>query len=411
MNGITSGTLATNLPVGRDGTVQGGFDEVAADASCNSNAPVVPRTRVLARPRPNHSGSMKNAFAATSIVWCLAGCTGQIFGDNASGGDLPGASNGSGGSGSTGVGGNGVVGSAGGGTPLDPNAAGPMPLRRLSHIEYNNTVADLLGDTSEPADDFPADEAGGVSPFPVAGAADSLVVSRLAEAAEALAKAADLSKILPCQAGNDEAGCAGRFIDEFGAKAFRRPLLAAEKARLLAVYQSARSNEALDFNGGIRSLIEAMLQSAPFLYHWELGPQPAQLEGGAVRLNAYELASRLSYFLWGSMPDAELFTAAVEGKLSTDAELNDQAHRMLTSPRANVSLKTFFSQWFGLDQMHDRTKDADTYPEFTDDLKTAMTSELEALSAGVMLDGDGHMETLLTSTQAQLSAPSPKSMV
>jgi len=151
-----------------------------------------------------------------------------------------------------------------------------------------------------------------------------------------------------------------------------------------------------------------VLQSAPFLYHWELGPQQARVEGGWVRLGPYELASRLSYFLWSSMPDADLLAAAGQGKLSTEAELQDQARRMLESERARDSIQTFFSLWFGLDEMHDRTKDAQTYPEFTDELKAAMTSELEALTGGIMLDGDGRIETLLTSTQAELSAPLAK---
>lgn len=342
---------------------------------------------------------MRSILILASALCCISGCTAKIFGGQASGEDAPGLPIGSGGS-SVGTAGSAAV---GGNVASDPNAAGPMPLRRLSRIEYNNTVAELLGDTSHPADDFPPDEAG-ATPFPVAGDVDSLVASRLADAAEALAKAADLATLLPCQASPDEAACAGRFIDEFGAKAFRRPVLAAEKERLLAVYRNARAEE-LDFEGGIRVLIEAMLQSAPFLYHWELGPQPPQVEGGWVRLGPYELASRLSYFLWSSMPDQELLAAAAGNKLSTEAELQDQARRMLDSSRAKDSISTFFALWLGLDEMRNRTKDAQTYPEFTDELKAAMTSELEALITRTILEGDGRIETLLTSKQAELTAP------
>jgi hypothetical protein len=403
MNVTTAGTDARNLPaIGpvadrKKNRMKANVTLAPAVASPPTAAPQV---RDLPQ-RARRSGSLRSAFMLTSALCCSTGCTAQIFGGDLSGGDVPGLPIGSGGSSATGIGGS-VT--SGGDLSADPNAAGPMPLRRLSRIEYNNTVADLLGDTSHPADDFPPDESSG-TPFPVAGDADSLVVSRLAEAAESLAKAADLAKVVPCQASPDEAACAGRFIDEFGAKAFRRPVLAGEKARLLALYQNARSAESLDFDGGIRVLIEAVLQSAPFLYHWELGPQPVQLEDGWVRLGPYELASRLSYFLWSSMPDQDLLTAAATSKLSTEAELKDQARRMLESPRAKESIQSFFSLWLGLDEMRDRTKDAQTYPEFTDDLKTAMTSELEALTTAVMVDGDGRIETLLTSRQGELSAP------
>lgn len=336
----------------------------------------------------------------------IMGCTASIPGGDAS--DSGGAPQRPGGVGDPGAAasasGSGGAGSVAGSVAADPNAAGLMPLRRLSRSEYNNTVADLLNDNTQPADDFPPDESG-TTPFPNAGNADSLVVSRLAEAAAALAKTADLSTLLPCQASPDEAACAGRFVDEFGAKAFRRPVLAAEKARLLAVYQSGRAEEGLDFNGGIRSLIEAMLQSAPFLYHWELGPQPAQLEAGLVRLGPYELASRLSYFLWGSMPDQELFTAAAQNQLSSETDLQAQAQRMLGNSRTKGNLRSFFSLWLGLEEMRDRTKDAEAYPEFTDDLKAAMTDEIDALTTAVMLEGDGRIETLLTTTQSQMSAP------
>lgn len=367
---------------------------------------------IVAPHAPKHAARRRLVFVSSALLvnfaLCFnAGCTAHIPGDEASGGGAdasqrPGGSSGA----ASGMGAAGA-GSVGGLAAADPNAAGLMPLRRLSRSEYNNTVADLLADTTHPADDFPPEESG-ATPFPTAGNADSLVVSRLAEAAAALAKAADLSKLLPCQVSPDEAACAGRFIDEFGSKAFRRPVLAGEKARLLAVYQSARTGEGLDFNGGIRSLIEAMLQSAPFLYHWELGPQPAQLEGALVRLGPYELASRLSYFLWGSMPDEELRTAAAQDKLSTEAALTAQARRMLEGSRAKSSLQSFFSSWLGLGEMRDRTKDAETYPEFTDDLKAAMTSEIDALTTAIMLGGDGRIETLLTSTQSQMSAPLAK---
>ncbi|HEX2870034.1 MAG TPA: DUF1587 domain-containing protein, partial [Polyangiaceae bacterium] len=132
-------------------------------------------------------------------------------------------------------------------TPGGPLGAGPMPLRRLTRFEYDNTVRDLLGDATHPADDFPPDEHIGRSPFPTAPVVDSLWASRLADAAAALAAAADPSKLLPCSPSPaDESACVRQFIEEFGRRAYRRPVLDAERALLLSLYEEGRAAEGLD---------------------------------------------------------------------------------------------------------------------------------------------------------------------
>ncbi|HEX2872994.1 MAG TPA: DUF1592 domain-containing protein, partial [Polyangiaceae bacterium] len=161
----------------------------------------------------------------------------------------------------------------------------------------------------------------------------------------------------------------------------------------------------LDFTGGIRLLVEAMLQSPGFLYHWELGPQVPQLEDKLVRLGPYEVASRLSYFIWGSMPDDTLLAAAANDELGTEAQVAAQAQRLLGQARARSSVGVFFEQWLGMTEMPQRTKDAKVYPEFTDDLKTAMADELRAFTTSVVFDGDGRLETLLTGTSATITPP------
>lgn len=293
-------------------------------------------------------------------------------------------------------------------TPTDSNAAGPMPIRRLTQREYNNTVADLVGDTTHPADGFPDDEhLDGVEdnyPFPVAADVDSLLATRLRDAASALAAAANLQTLLPCTpTAATEPTCLGQFLDKFGARAYRRPLLSTERTLLTGLYQQVRTSEQLDFNGGIRAVIEAMLQSAAFLYHWELGPQAPTLEGDLVRLGPYEIASRLSYFLWASMPDDTLLAAAAANQLSTEDQIKQQATRLLADKRARQNLQTFYDQWMGLDQLPGRTKDAATYPQFTDAVKADMAREIDTLVANVALDGDGRLDSLLTSTAATIT--------
>ncbi|MEO8213720.1 MAG: DUF1592 domain-containing protein, partial [Myxococcales bacterium] len=317
------------------------------------------------------------------------------------------------GSGGVGIGGSGgtpgPTGTGGVATPVDPNAAGPMPIRRLTQREYNNTVRDLLGDNTRPADGFPPDDhLDGVTDnyaFPVAPVVDSLLASRLRDAASSVAAAADLSKVLPCTpTAATEQACLGQFLDKFGTRAFRRPLLPAERTRLTDLFQMSRTGEALDFNGAIRTVIEGMLQSAPFLYHWELGAQVPAMEGNLVRLGPYEVASRLSYFLWASMPDDTLLMAAGNNQLSTEDQVKQQAIRLMAdATRARPNLQSFYDQWLGLDQLPGRTKDPATYPQFTDPLKAAMAGEIDALVASMALDGDGRLDSLLTSTSAMIT--------
>src|SRR6185295_238040 len=130
-----------------------------------------------------------------------------------------------------------------------------------------------------------------------------------------------LGALLPCDpAAAGEAPCARQFVDAFGLRAFRRPLTMAEGDRLAALYTDARNTLKLGFGDAIGVLVEAMLQAPAFLYHWE-ATDPGTREGAVLRLGPYQIASRLSYFLWGSMPDRELFQAAADGHLGTAAEV------------------------------------------------------------------------------------------
>ena len=122
-----------------------------------------------------------------------------------------------------------------------------------------------------------------------------------------------------------------------------------------------------------------MLQSPAFLYHWELGYENPTVEGKVIRLNHYENASRLSYFLWGTMPDGDLFTAAAGNKLGTQAEIEAQARRMLGDPKARETITAFAGSWLNLDQVASRPKDQMVYPEWQDDLKNAMDAEVKVV--------------------------------
>jgi len=282
------------------------------------------------------------------------------------------------------------------GVVADPNAAGPMPLRRLNRLEYNNTVRDLLGVQTRPADAFPLDVDAGFA-YRRAGLVATLDATRLSEAAEQLAATANVTTLATCGAGAAaEDACAKAFIASFGARAFRRPVLADETTRLFAVYTAGRATLKLDYPGAVRLLIEAMLQAPAFLYHWELGPSAPTFEGKVIRLGGYELASRLSYFVWGSMPDQALFDAAKAGQLATPATVDAQARRLLADPKARPMVGAFVEQWLGLADVATVPKSAMVYPEFNDDLKAAMSAETAAFVSNVVFDGDGLLSTLLT---------------
>ena len=353
--------------------------------------------------------TLRNACFVVVLASSVGACTADISGQKKPGdpGYMgPGGPGLTGGGTANSSGGGGPVVGVGGadpGTPADPQAAGPMPLRRLNHREFNNTVRDLLGVTSNPADAFPLDLDGGFQ-FHRAGLVSTLDASTLRDAAEAMVKALDIAKLLPCNPSSGEDACASSFIQSFGAKAYRRPVGADEAARLLALFKDARTTLKLDFNESIRVLVEAIVQAPGFLYRWELGPNAATLEGNVAKLTPYEVASRLSYFLWRSMPDKTLLDAAAQGSLKDATAVADQAKRLLSDPKAQDTVASFFDEWLGLEELPDRPKDAKVYPEFGDALATAMLDENHAFVTSVLFGGDATFNALLAGTSTKLSA-------
>jgi hypothetical protein len=354
--------------------------------------------------------TLRFSIGLVALTLTSAACTASIGGSDPNGlkpGDpgyvAPGGlgSGGpNGGPGSPSGGGASAAGGAGSMT-ADPNAAGPMPLRRLNHREFNNTVRDLLGVTTHPADAFPLDLDSGFL-FHRAGLVSTLDASVLRDAAEAIAKTVDVTPLLPCAAASGDDACASQFINSFGARAFRRPVAAAEAARLLALYQDARTAQKLDFTGATRVLIEAIVQAPGFLYRWELGPNAPTLDGNVARLTGYEVASRLSYFFWRSMPDQALFDAAAADQLATPEAVEAQARRLLADDKAKDTVSAFFDEWLGLEELPERPKNISVYPEFSADLANSMLDENHSFVAGVLFGGDGSFRSLLTGSSATL---------
>ena len=277
---------------------------------------------------------------------------------------------------------------------------GESPLRRLTRVEYDNSVRDLLGDTTGLGSSFVADGVLGGFENNADQPATTLVATQYSEAAQQIAAVAgkNLATLSPCDtAKTGEAECAKQFVRQFGKRAYRRPLTDAEATRLDTLYSGLRAQQGLDFTSAISALLEGMLQSPNFVYHIEKGVAGPGT-GGAVSLTAYEIASRLSYFLWNTMPDPDLFAAADAGKLSTVAEVEAQVRRMIADPRAQGAVENFFRQWLELDRFETAVKDTTLFPEFTTELKGYMRDEIDTFVGDVFWKGDAKLQTLLTAS-------------
>ena len=282
-------------------------------------------------------------------------------------------------------------------------------MRRLTSREYLNTARDLLGDTTLGVADVPGesdDLSNNAFPFRQPNVIGTLDAGNLQAAAEALAThiASKLSTVLPCTPANAaaETDCATQFITTFGAKVYRRPLGATEVTDLTALYQTARTTLALDFNGAIDLLVEAILQSPGFVYHWEIDPGAAIKDGSVVQLGNYQVANRLSYFLWGTMPDAALFAAAAGGELATADGIQTQVERMLMDPKAHDMIADFIDDWLDVNVIASRPKDPNIYRMWNQDLAAAMETEFRSFGSSAVF-GSGLFSDLLTGTTSSVN--------
>lgn len=285
---------------------------------------------------------------------------------------------------------------------------GGSPIRRMTRFEYNNAVRDLLGDATRPADSFVAEEeALGFNNQATALGITQLLAEQYMEASEAIAlrAAKDWQKLLPCdpqKTGED--ACAAQFVLAFGQRAFRRPLAAAESARLDQLYAWGKQEH--DFSTGLQLVVQAMLQSPRFLYRVEMGmPDPVKEQRDVTALDSWEVATRLSFLIWSSIPDDELFAAAAKGALGDAAAIEKQARRMLEDPRARDAVANFHAQWLGLSRIGTLNKDASIYPAYTPALRPLWEKEtLSFLDHVVFDDAKGDVRTMLTAPYSMMNA-------
>ncbi|MGB5545890.1 MAG: DUF1592 domain-containing protein, partial [Polyangiales bacterium] len=275
------------------------------------------------------------------------------------------------------------------------------PIRRLTRFEYNRTVRDLLGDSSNPADLLPPEEeVAGFNNQAAALTSSDLLIEQYMKVAEEVSTRAvgNIEALLPnCDPeldGNES--CASSFIQDFGKRAFRRPLLQSETERFKAVFDWALADDDLGrFEDGIQLVIETMLQSPSFLYRPEHGKQ-TPIEGDIVPFTSWEMATKLSYMLWNTMPDDALFAAAEANELQTKEQISAQARRMLEDDKARDLVRNFHTQWLQLTHLDSLTKDSGVYPNYDNSLRGLWKEEIQTFVEQVILEGDGSLQTLLT---------------
>ena len=184
------------------------------------------------------------------------------------------------------------------------------------------------------------------------------------------------TRIFVCRAPDpkEEPACASRILSNLARKAFRRPVTSQDIAPLTQFYSEGRKTGT--FEGGIENALVAMLSSTKFLYRVEAPPAGAN-PGSVYRLNDTELASRLSFFLWSSIPDDELLAAAEQGKLHDPQVLDHEVKRMLADPRAKTLTTNFAFEWLKVRDMDAMEPDPYVYPSFDRPLRAALKKEME----------------------------------
>lgn len=294
---------------------------------------------------------------------------------------------------------------------LQPTSA---PIRRLTRAEFNNTVADLLGDTTSPAINLPPEVLGnGFSNDAAQQSVSADLVSGYSDVAAGVAsravQATSLAKLLPCASSAttsaSQDSCAQTFINGWVPKAYRRALAAGEADALLALEKSVTSGDT--FTSGIAAVIEAVLQSPDFLYRPEFGvADPAQ--PALRRPTGDEMATRLSYLFWGSPPDDALRAAAASGELLTSEGILKNAKRLLEADKAHGVVKFFFDSLLPITTLTDQTRDPDKYQNFSPQMGAYMRTETEKFLDNQIFAENGSWPSIFTANYTFVNEPLAK---
>ncbi|MEY4545064.1 MAG: hypothetical protein RL685_1259 [Pseudomonadota bacterium] len=281
-------------------------------------------------------------------------------------------------------------------------------LVRLSQAQYDNTVQDLLGDPDAAQRSFAPDALNG---FKFDTSNDLRVDARLgpeyrfsaeAVAERAVTESAIYGRLVSCNSADSD--CKSQFISSFGERAFRRPLSDAEVTRFRTLFDlGAEMGEGNDsFREGVQLVVEAILQSPQFLYRAAVSQ--GQVQGGRMVLDDWEMASRLSYFLYDSMPDATLFERARAGQLHTEEQIESQVARLLGNARVTDKFVSFHEQLWQFGRYSKIAPDATAFRNLPANFIDRLLTASDSFVSDVIEEGGG-LEELLTAPYAYADGP------
>jgi len=374
----------------------------------------------MTEPRRTQTSAKKGCrelLRLAGVAWLLLGIQGCVGGaaadrDNHAGPGYAGNSDSSESSGGnegtiSGEGGAGTISMmpGGGGPPgfecksgtIDP---GPSPMKRLSNSQYLNSVRDLLGNiagldvalgASSTASAF-----GLIQPDVAQVDLENYRSAASKASSTVVADQALLKRLAPCPDSDEQRDCAKRFVQSFGSRAYRAPISdVTDIEQHLKLFDVGAK---VSYAHGIELLIQGILQGPRFLYRVEIGSDEKVSES-AVKLSPYELAARLSYALWDTMPDAKLTEVASSGGLATKEGVASQLGWMLQEPRGKSVVRRFLENWIHLPDLDRSVKDATLYPEWQNStLRASMKIQASTFLDDLLTKQGGKLSTLLTSS-------------
>jgi Protein of unknown function (DUF1587)./Protein of unknown function (DUF1592)./Protein of unknown function (DUF1588)./Protein of unknown function (DUF1585)./Protein of unknown function (DUF1595). len=284
-------------------------------------------------------------------------------------------------------------GGGGGGTETKvcttPSATGQALIRKLNRQELNNSLQDILGVTGDFTSALSPD-ASDISGF--TNNAENLQLDSdymytlltMTERAVSAALTKANSSYLQCTGGQN-AACAKLKLQEVGKRAYRRPLAAADEARLLEIFNKAQTSGA-SFSEALGYAMQRVFVSPSFLYRTAFSGE-ATLKG--IKLSQHELATRIAYFLWNSTPDTTLMAAADSGKLLTADDIRVQVKRLLMDEKADRFIRNFTGEWIGMQKLQAAARTG-----LTDQLKADMQEETERLMLSILREDKSPVDVI-----------------
>ncbi|MCB9641247.1 MAG: DUF1592 domain-containing protein [Myxococcales bacterium] len=279
----------------------------------------------------------------------------------------------------------------------------PARLWRLTPVQIAYSIEDAFGANIKiPAFSLSEKRIGGfgnnADSSGLGGVDITALVQQFGEVSvEVLAKVQDWKDCAAAQTDD----CVKTLIADYGQKLWRRPLVQAEKDKLLQGFQTLSTEE--DRSTGLEYVIERILMSANFLFRSEYGQEDTS-QAGMRRLTSYEVATFLSFFLWQSIPDQALMDAAAKDELKTSTQVDQHVQRMLKDERAKRGLIEFFNDWLQLQRIFTQEKDTTQYPEMTDALRQQLYKSSQLYLAELVWTQKADLKTVFLSKEAFVNA-------